>query len=546
MHNSISMDNIPIIQPADASKAFRSPKDDSSVPLRFVLVNPTRTGGDSYITPPLHLVYVASAICEAGHDVSIIDLHYEFQNSINSWGSVEEFERVRFSSLADEPMDFLGIGGIPSSYHCARDLVQLFKARRPEVPIIVGGNMSMPLLSYWHKLGVDYVVESDGELPIKEFCQFWPDNSRVSKIPGVHHWQPAGYTKTIASYNKSLDHIGFPKWDLLPNIDDYLAIFRHWTNRILPKDLQLGPNDRMIPIVMTRGCPYECTFCYHVTRRYRKHSVEYVIEYLKRMKSRYGITHVFTWDDLIMVDRNWLSDLCDALITEDLGIKIFTSGGKPDLVTREVLKKMRAAGFLRVSYGIESGSQEILDEMKKKTTVAQNRDSVLMATEEGLFVHLNMIVGMPGESLRTLMETARFLIGLAKRGVVSGRNLSFSYATGYPGTELYDEMMKRGLVTDTESYLKNQAGLGNYKYNLCGIPQRVIKLIINLTFLRVNLSYHLFHRQISSALKGFMFDLSKALAAFVLPAKVLVALRHLVLRRQILQEESDSVPTVAC
>jgi radical SAM superfamily enzyme YgiQ (UPF0313 family) len=200
---------------------------------------------------------------------------------------------------------------------------------------------------------------------------------------------------------------------------------------------------------------------------------------------------------------------------------------------------MKAAGFLRVSYGIESGSQEILDIMQKKATVEQNYNSVLMATQEGLFVHLNMIVGMPGESYKSLRETSAFLARLAREGVVSSKNLSFSFATGYPGTELYEWMLKEKRVTDTEHYLKNQAGLGNYRYNLCGIPHKLLKLFINLTFVRVDLRYYLHFGRYMDALGAACYGLAKAAAGLVLPPRALVALRSLVLRRQLLRQDDE-------
>lgn len=500
---------------------------------KMLLVNPTRTGGDSYITPPLHLIYVANAIIEAGHEARIIDLHYEYQKDPDRWPSIAAYERARFEEIVAEDMDFLGIGGIPSSYHCAKDLAVLCKQKRPEVPVIIGGNMSMPLVELWHKAGVDFLVESDGELPIKRFLAAWPDRGQLAAVPGLYLREAEGYCSTKPELPKVLDHISSPDWGLLEHFDDYLDIFRNWTNRILPPNLQLRPTERIIPIVMTRGCPYQCTFCYHVTNRYRKHSIEYVVNYLKHLKREYGITHIFTWDDLIMVDRHWLADLCDAIVHENLGLRIFTSGGKPDLVTREVLQKMKQAGFLRVSYGIESGSQEILDIMKKRATVEQNHNSVLMATKEGLFVHLNMIVGMPGESYRTLRDTSAFLTKLAKNGVVSSKNLSFSFATGYPGTELYDLMLRQGMVTDTEDYLRNQAGLGNYKYNLCGIPQKILKLIINLTFVRVDWNYHMHSRNYLGAARSSIYGLAKSVLTLALPPRALVALRNILLRHQL-------------
>jgi len=215
------------------------------------------------------------------------------------------------------------------------------------------------------------------------------------------------------------------------------------------------------------------------------------MRYLKHLKQKYHISFLATWDELIMADLNWLSDLCDEIIAQRIDLRIFTSGGRADLVDGPILKKMKRAGFIRISYGIESGSQKILDTMKKKTTVLQNYNAVKTASEEGIFVHLNMIVGMVNESLATLRETSRFLFSLAKEGIIRSENVSFSYATGYPGTELYQYMLDKRIVEDTERYLKEQKGVVEYKYNLCGVNKKLLQSAIFIMLLRIDFYYYL-------------------------------------------------------
>jgi len=106
-------------------------------------------------------------------------------------------------------------------------------------------------------------------------------------------------------------------------------------------------------------------------------------------------------------------------------------------------------------------------------------------------------------------------------------------------------MLKEKLVIDTEHYLKNQAGLGNYKYNLCGIPQKMLKLFINLTFVRADFNYYLHFGRYWDWLGSIIYGLAKTAAGLVLTPRQLVVLRGLVLRRQLLREKPSDEPFLA-
>jgi len=474
--------------------------------VKVLLINPTRTGFDTYVNPPLHLIYIAQAIEESGHNSQIIDVHYDLMKTLKNIAEKQEFEISKIKAIIEMDFDILGIGSIVSAFDFTKKLVNALHRKRPNIPVIIGGGMSMALKDLWlSKTQVNYLVESDGEVVIQKFLSAYPNEESLSKIPGLYVRKNDKFITNKSELPKNLDYISPPNWELLANRENYMSILKNWLNVILPKEMQLHDNEHILPIVMTRGCPYKCTFCYHVNNLHRCHSVGYIVEYLKKLKNKYGVSHIFTWDDLIMVDRKWLSDLCDELIKQDVGTKIYTSGGKPNLVTRDLLKKMKSAGFVRISYGIESGSQHILNVMNKRTTVKQNYDAVKMSMEEGIFTHLNMILGMPGESLTTLKETINFLTSLAKEGLISSRNISFAYATGYPGTKLFQHMLDNNIVNDPEEYLKNQTGVVEYKYNLCGINIIFLNASKYVAFAKVDFNYYAHFNNYSKALTSLLY-----------------------------------------
>ena len=430
--------------------------------MKVLLVNPIRRGGDSYCTPPLHLMYVSKAIREAGHESEIYDAFFiaNRRGILNDVLNKEEYEQKLINEILEKDFDLLGIGSIVSSYPFSENLVKQAKNRK-DVPIIIGGGLGTPILDLWEKnTEVDFVVASDGEKVIHRFLENYPDRDKIQKIPGLYYREDGKFIKNKPELNRNLDYISYPDWNEV-DYEAFITIQRNWVNSTLPKELKLTEKDRVLPIVATRGCPYDCTFCYHFDRTHRKHSIDYIIKYLTHLKESYGINVLQTWDDLIMTDRKWFMELCDEIAARNMGFRIFSGGGKPNFVTKEMLDKMRKAGFIRISYGIESGSQKILNIMKKKITVSQNYSAMKMTTESGIFPHANIVLGMPGETRETLKETKKFLESLE----LEPKHVSFAFATAYPGTELFTYLTGKYNVTDLKAYLENVTGVGQHQYN---------------------------------------------------------------------------------
>lgn len=497
--------------------------------MKCLLVNPVRTGSDSYITPPLHLLYVGGALRKAGVEVEIFDCYHELvEVRAGDRRPKAEIEAEIIAEVASRDFDLFGVGSIVSAFDFSRRLVNAVKAHRPDVPVVVGGNMAMPLKDLWFtRTRVDFLVESDGELVMPALVAALSAPEQLARIPGLHVRTETGFTGLPPELPKDLDYIDFPDWDMLPHLDSYKNILRTWLNRTLPKELQLKPGEHTMPVVMTRGCPFRCMFCFHLNSDYRKHSIAYLMRYFRLLKEKHGVTTLQTWDDLIMLNRQWLSELCDALIAENLGLRIFTSGGKPNLMRPDMLRKMKKAGFFRISYGIESGSQRILDIMRKKTTVEQNAAAVRETVKADMYVHMNLVLGMPGENISSLRETKSFLTRLAKDRVISRANASFAWATGYPGTELWEHMKAHGHVADTEEYLRNQTGVGDYRVNFSGTSVRNLNLMYNMMVLALEYYDHLHERDYAKAAHNRLYKLPRAVLAAYLPVPVKAALKRL-------------------
>lgn len=545
-HNNGLITLAPRTSPADAPK----PHGKS---LKLLLVNPTRAGFDSYCTAPLHLLYIAQAAREAGHQAEVFDLHYTLNKRVDfNWGNLNKTEKARIEDelieeVLQKDFDVLGIGSIVSSYALAERLVNRAKNEK-NVPVVIGGALGTTVHDLWAQhTQVDYLVEADGELIIKELLGHLGDHSYLRTIPGLYVRENGKFVVSRPDLPKSLDYISFPNWD---DIDyaAYMRIQREWIAATLPRGLKPTESDNILPIVATRGCPYHCTFCFHqmndwtqtLPASYRKHSVDYLIKYMDHLRTRYGVTMLVTWDDLIMTDRKWFMDLLDAIISQHWDLKIFTSGGKANIVTRDMCFKMKQAGFIRISYGIETGSPKIIKSMKKGHTVQDNRNAINWAREAGLFVHCNMIAGMPGENRETLGETKQFLKDLD----VHASNISFAYATAYPGTELFEIGQKMGLIKDVREYVLNVKGVGDYRDNFSEISREEIQDFVRTIRYELQMNWlgnrKLYGRYLkvwlALRLSNFYYrriwntPLDRFLKAHVLTPRVRVLIRSLILQ----------------
>jgi radical SAM superfamily enzyme YgiQ (UPF0313 family) len=245
-----------------------------------------------------------------------------------------------------------------------------------------------------------------------------------------------------------MDTIPLPAYDLFP-MEIYVSNPVGYINRDKwGSGERVGDAPRSTNINVSRGCPYRCGFCYHdyLGPGYRHRSPEHILGEMDLLHERYGVSYFLWADDESVVNRRFIHEFCDLMIRSGRDYQ-FSISGRVNLMTGEMLAELKTAGCTMVGYGIESGSQKILDAMNKGVTVEQAKRAVRLTQQIFGDADCSFIIGYPGETDETIRETEKFCreLDLAPEVIF--------FATAYPGTPLYRYARENGLIPDEVAYI---------------------------------------------------------------------------------------------
>jgi len=248
----------------------------------------------------------------------------------------------------------------------------------------------------------------------------------------------------LIDYPADLDVYPMPAYHLL-NLEEYMVAARRGKD-----GWRLDPR-RNVPIVTSRGCPFQCMFCsihLHMGRRFRTHSVPYVLAHVRHIVTKLGHRVIFFMDDNMGLDARRFEAMLDgflAMKAEGLGFTWRTpTGMRTDRLTFEIVRKAREAGCEAISLAVESGSQRVLDEViHKKLDLAKVVEVAGWCRQVGIKARAGYIMGLPGETLADIDETIRFANTLKRRFGIRGH---VSTATPFYGTELYETCVSKGYL----------------------------------------------------------------------------------------------------
>jgi len=380
---------------------------------------------------PLGLGYIASVLRKNGHTVSIMDLNAENR-------SFPELEK----DLGASDCDVIGIGGLTTTYSFIKEFSALAKKVKPKTKVIAGNMVSTahPEL-LMENSSVDICVIDEGEETMTELANRLGEFPDIENIKGIVFRKGPVLVRTPPRNRiKDLDSLPFPAWDLFP-METYITSTIH---------REFGK--RSINITAVRGCPFQCIYC---SRPFGPsvymRSPDSVISEIRELKKCYGVEFISFTDDLFTINRKWLKSLCDAMIREDLGIG-WAASARVNLVDRDILGKMKLAGCEILGYGFESGSQKILDNMKKGVKVEQAERAIQMTRKAGIAIEGSFMIGMIGETAETVKETVDFI----KRTELALHR--FFYTTPYPGTPLYQMAKDMGKIPEDEDMYVGSLG----------------------------------------------------------------------------------------
>lgn len=249
-----------------------------------------------------------------------------------------------------------------------------------------------------------------------------------------------------------LDGLPLPAWDHFP-MEIYLRNPVGAPNRNKWLD---GGADMSTPLSMnlyaTRGCPYQCIYCYHdfMGARYRHRSPESVVHEMKILYDRHGVDYFHFVDDEFVLYKRFIHRFCRLVkeLSAKAGRKItWGCSGRVNLMTEDLIAAMADAGCVLIGYGIESGSQRMLDLIKKQVSVEQAKNAVRLTKKYLGWADCSFMIGYPGETKETIQETIHFCKELDLTPEV------IFFMTPYPGTELYKMAVTQRRITDEEEYV---------------------------------------------------------------------------------------------
>lgn len=415
---------------------------------------PTRNTGNQF--PNIGAIALAQTVRDIGHEVNLIDM-VRYRHSHND--VINAIDKLN--------PDLIGLSGIITSYYCLEPLSAKLKKSFPNVPLIVGGSLTSALELIEKYTDINFLVKGEGENCITEVISKLSSQTSFNNIdiPGLFVRLGDKFkTPTIEQYYPDLSTVPVPAYDLY-DMEYYIDSCTKNAYRFIklyPKiHEELGNEVRFFPVVITRGCPYSCLFCYRLIKKFRYPPIDNVVKHLRMIKEKYSCSGINLMDELIITDKRWFGELCEAIASQVPGLRIFSGAGRVNLVTSDIIRQAKKAGFIRFGCGIESGSQTILDNLNKKTTVEQNLNAVKLIKESGMMATCNFIFGSPGENKETLKETER----LIQRWFDPG-DYATNLAVAYPGAPLFDYAVNKGILQrDKIHEYVLSASFGEYPLN---------------------------------------------------------------------------------
>jgi anaerobic magnesium-protoporphyrin IX monomethyl ester cyclase len=428
--------------------------------MKVLLINPSY-GEDIIPSFPLGLAYVARVLLSAGIRVDVWDFNAP-QVSIS-----KAISRIRSASH----YDLVGITGMIKNYGYIKGLVHAFKHYHPETKVILGGSLATAVSQYlMENLPLDFLVIGEGEKTATELASAIASGSALDSVPGISFRDEGKVVFTPPRrFIEDLDSIPFPAWDLFP-----VEFYR----RNVFFDPDRSTKDRYVSgqmaIIGSRGCHYKCVYCDHNIKgnKIRFRSIDNLIAEIKEIYHRNKLNNFYFWDDIFTFSKKRVMEFCERVLKEDLKI-FWTCNGHVNTADLEMFRKMKEAGCYSLRYGIESGSQRILDGLKKGVKVEQAIEAVRTTVDAGLTPVMYLMVGMFGEDEATIDDTINFF-DEAFRQVSYWSvfpQVHFFYLTPIPGTPLFEEAVARGKIKGIKEFLGSRPDFTNKPVvNLTSLP----------------------------------------------------------------------------
>lgn len=388
--------------------------------------------------PPLGLLYIAAVLERERHHVEVMEL----RTSGGTYDEKHVFKnRECLDKIINKKPDLIGIGVLSAYRFIAKEIIEYLKERLPDIPIVVGGihptHRYKELLDY----GADFAVVGEGDDTIVELTKCLERKCRdLQNIKGLAYSENGEVIFTGARPDSTnLDRLPYPAYHLV-NYEAYLntRIFAIRGHYIKSSYVFTG-----------RGCPGRCIFCFTSGEKMRFRNIYSIVDEIEWQNKVYNLEGMYILDDLFTISESRVIDFCEEVMRRKLKLK-FACQCRVKPFTEKMAEFMKKAGFIQLEFGVESGSQRVLDGLDKGITVEDIEKAFDLSRKHRLIIFANILIGSPNE-LREDIEATKRLLRKIKPDVTG-----VAFITPYPGTKLLQMALEKG-------WIKNESEL-NYQH----------------------------------------------------------------------------------
>ncbi len=369
--------------------------------------------------PPLGLMYLGGYLQKYASkiEIKLIDCLAEQINYENFKELVKEFSP-----------DVVGVTVMTFTLIDALKIAKIVKLVNLQTIVVFGG----PHVNIYGKetldLGnVDFIVLGEGEKIFYDLIDNLGDENKLKQITGLIFYDK----------NHNLIHSGLP--GLIPNLNELPLPARNLIDNSKYSSV-LGTSKLVTTMMTSRGCPYKCLFCDRpqLGKIFRALNADKIIAEIKDAM-QYGIREFLMYDDTFTIDKQRVMDICNKIIDEKLDIK-WDIRARVNTIDEEMLKKLKKAGCVRIHYGVESGTQKILDVLRKGITLEQVKKAFKLTKGAGIETLAYFMIGNPGETKKDIEQTIKF----AKK--IKPDYVHITATMPFPATDMYRLALERKII----------------------------------------------------------------------------------------------------
>lgn len=364
------------------------------------LVWPNDISQGSAVFPPLGIGYISSYLVEKGFDVKIYDSTFDRNLRLSK-------KRAIYGVAITTPL--LNLAKVI--------ITEIKKANKDNIIIAGGPHATIMPESLMKEVLVDYAVAGEGEVVFHRLCTAILNNKSVQGVKGVYYRARGAVRFTGgAELIQDLDELPPPRYDLFP--------LREYMNAKPIKELNM---------VTSRGCPFDCIFCQPYLRnafgiKIKCRSPKKIVDEIERIKLEIKPHVIFFCDDMAI--PAYVRELCNEIIRRN--VRILWRCQARVCLDKDLLRLMKRAGCINIAFGVESGSQKVLDALNKSIKVERVVQQFQDCREVGIFTHAFLMVGNPGETEEDIKKT------IAHVEKIKPFSIYVSITTPYPGTHLFN------------------------------------------------------------------------------------------------------------